>query len=412
MAQSLLTVLRGYSFVRIFCSVPRQISANIFPVPIRASFRISSLLFSLTIFLFSILPSVRAQSAATQAPSLLPGPEPPDVSVEWRQLVGIYGQSKASIVVLERDSKLFLQGTFFSANGSTEVPIQGPQYPGLLSVKTESSSFNIFIESHSNQAVERLVLLPAEPSGTSPRPDSKRKYEIHEPRYFVRQDAGADRAGFYHVHPVKPINQLRMEAIGALPPAEEGPFRKPDLVELSTLDPAFRLDIRYAQSKNFLNTPVYTQARAFMQRPAADALLRVLHKLQPLGYGLLIHDAYRPWYVTKIFWDATPPEGHKFVADPARGSKHNRGCAVDITLYDPSNGRPIEMPGLYDEMSPRSYPTFPGGTSLQRWHRDLLRRAMESEGFTVNEAEWWHFDYKDWKNYPILNLSFEKLGQE
>ena len=97
------------------------------------------------------------------------------------------------------------------------------------------------------------------------------------------------------------------------------------------------------------------------------------------------------------------------MADPQKGSRHNRGCAVDLTLYDLTTGKPIEMPGLYDEMSPRSFPNFPGGTSLQRWNRDLLRRAMESEGFTVNEDEWWHFDYKDWKQYTILNVPFEKL---
>jgi D-alanyl-D-alanine dipeptidase len=181
-------------------------------------------------------------------------------------------------------------------------------------------------------------------------------------------------------------------------------------VELAPLDQAIHLDIRYATANDFLGTPVYSQARAFLQRPAAEALLRVQQKLKPLGYGLLIHDAYRPWYVTKIFWDATPPEGKIFVADPAQGSRHNRGCAVDLTLYDLATGKPIEMPGTYDEMSPRSFPDYPGGTSLQRWHRDLLRRAMESEGFTVYEAEWWHFDYKDWKEYPILNVPFEKLG--
>jgi D-alanyl-D-alanine dipeptidase len=82
---------------------------------------------------------------------------------------------------------------------------------------------------------------------------------------------------------------------------------------------------------------------------------------------------------------------------------------VDLTLYDLASGKPIEMPGTYDEMSPRSFPSYPGGTSLQRWHRDLLRRAMESEGFSVYESEWWHFDYKDWKEYLILNVPFEKL---
>ena len=224
------------------------------------------------------------------------------------------------------------------------------------------------------------------------------------------QRSAADAPEFFHIEPVRPVAELLPEALAAKPPLEQGEFRKADLVELVTLDPAIKLDIRYATKRNFLGTPLYSQARAFMQRPAAEALVRASHALAREGYGLLIHDAYRPWYVTKIFWDATPEEGRIFVADPQKGSKHNRGCAVDLTLYDLSSDQPIEMPGLYDEMSPRSFPNFPGGTSLQRWHRDLLRRAMESEGFTVNEDEWWHFDYKDWKLYPILDVPFEKLA--
>jgi D-alanyl-D-alanine dipeptidase len=227
---------------------------------------------------------------------------------------------------------------------------------------------------------------------------------------YVRTDPGANPDGSYHITPAKPVEVLRREALAATPPAENRTFRKPDLVELAPLDAAIHLDIRYATVNDFLGVPVYTQARAFLQRPAAEALLRALQKLKPLGYGLLIHDGYRPWYVTKIFWDATPAEGKIFVADPAQGSRHNRGCAVDLTLYDLKTGQPIEMTGGYDEMSPRSFPNYPGGTSLQRWHRDLLRRAMESEGFTVYEAEWWHFDYKDWHEYGILNIPFEKLG--
>jgi len=129
-----------------------------------------------------------------------------------------------------------------------------------------------------------------------------------------------------------------------------------------------------------------------------------------MGYGLLIHDAYRPWYVTKIFWDATPDDKKIFVADPSEGSRHNRGCAVDLSLYDLATGKPVEMVGVYDEMSERSYPGYPGGTSLQRWHRELLRTVMENEGFLVYEFEWWHFDYGDWRKYPILNLRFEQLA--
>jgi serine beta-lactamase-like protein LACTB len=110
-----------------------------------------------------------------------------------------------------------------------------------------------------------------------------------------------------------------------------------------------------------------------------------------------------------MFWDAVPEEDKVFVADPAKGSRHNRGCAVDLTLFDLKTGKPVEMTGGYDEMSDRSYPNFPGGTGRQRWHRDLLRHAMEAHGFTVYEAEWWHFDYKDWARYPILNMRFETI---
>ena len=227
---------------------------------------------------------------------------------------------------------------------------------------------------------------------------------------FPRRDLGVDADQVARIHPVRPVAELRAEALQASPPQEKGPFRKPDLVELAQLDRTIHLDIRYATSNDFLGTPVYTQARAFLQRPAAEALLRAHHKLAPLGYGLLVHDAYRPWYVTKIFWEATPAEGKIFVADPSQGSRHNRGCAVDLTLYDLRTGKPIEMPGTYDEMSRRSYPNYAGGTSLQRWHRDLLRRAMESEGFAVYEFEWWHFDYQDWRKYGIQNIAFEDLG--
>jgi D-alanyl-D-alanine dipeptidase len=213
----------------------------------------------------------------------------------------------------------------------------------------------------------------------------------------------------FRITPLRPIADLRREALAAHPPGMIGEIRRPELVELIKLSSEIRLDIRYASSNNFMGAPFYSQARAFLQRPAAEALLRAHQRLWKQGYGLLIHDAYRPWYVTKMFWEGTPPDKHDFVADPAQGSRHNRGCAVDLTLYERATGRAVEMPGLYDEMSERSYPDYKGGTEFQRWQRDLLRAAMEEQGFTVYEFEWWHFDYKDWNKYPILNTPFEKL---
>jgi D-alanyl-D-alanine dipeptidase len=198
-------------------------------------------------------------------------------------------------------------------------------------------------------------------------------------------------------------------AVAQEPPKEKGNFRQPELVELIKLDPTIKLDIRYTTSNNFLGRPVYKEARAFLQRPAAEALVRAHRKLREKGYGLLVFDGYRPWSVTKIFWDSTPPEKRQFVADPKQGSRHNRGCAVDLTLFDLRTGEEVEMPSGYDEMTERAHPNYQGGAQEQRRVRDILRQAMEAEGFAVFEVEWWHFDYKDWRKYPIINLSFDQI---
>ena len=149
-----------------------------------------------------------------------------------------------------------------------------------------------------------------------------------------------------------------------------------------------------------------------MQRAVVEAVVRANKKLRARGYGLLVHDAYRPWYVTKVFWDAMPDDKKIFVADPSNGSRHNRGAAVDITLYDLKTEKPVEMVSTYDETTDRAYADYPGGTSLQQWHRKLLRDAMESEGFTVFPLEWWHFDYADWRRYRIGNVHFEDIARK
>jgi len=194
------------------------------------------------------------------------------------------------------------------------------------------------------------------------------------------------------------------------PPHETGIFKPSDLVELKKLNSDIKLDIRYATSNNLTGRPVYREARAFLQRPAAEALMKVDKDLHQLGYGLLIFDGYRPWSVTKLFWDITSAENKNFVADPKKGSKHNRGCAVDLSMYDLITGKEIEMTGVYDEMSERSLPDYRGGTDKQREMRDLLRAKMEVYGFTVYEYEWWHFDYNDWRSYRITNIPFDKIN--
>jgi CubicO group peptidase (beta-lactamase class C family)/D-alanyl-D-alanine dipeptidase len=311
--------------------------------------------------------------------------KPAEPSEKWNGLIGEYGWDHDILYVFERDGRLTVLIEWVEFDPLTQVSENVFQFPFSGLYDGEKA---IFTRDAAGQATQVQV------SGV----------------VFKRRPVGAVAGGIFRIPPVKNLGALRSQALADHPPAETGNFRKPDLVELSTLDPTIKLDIRYASTNNFLSTPVYSQARAFLQRPAAEALLRAHQKLKPLGLGLLIHDAYRPWYVTKLFWEATPEDKRIFVADPTQGSRHNRGCAVDLSLYDLATGKSIEMVGVYDEMSERSYPGYPGGSSLQRWHRELLRHAMEDEGFDVYEVEWWHFDYQDWRAYPILNIAFEHLS--
>ncbi len=292
-----------------------------------------------------------------------PKPPPPAIA----GFIGEYGTGKDTVIVGERD------GALFAISAGREVAITSSMFTS---------------------------------SGASRTPTLRLGA-----RTLPRRAVGTEEGVTFRIVVRTPIDELRHAALAASPPAESGTHRTSDLVELVSLDPSIKLDIRYASANNFMGAPMYSSARAFMQRAPAEAVIRAHRALAANGYGILIHDAYRPWYVTKMFWDATSGPDHEFVANPASGSRHNRGAAVDLTLYDRATGRPARMTGGYDEFSHRSYADYPGGTSLERWHRDLLRRALEAEGFTVNPAEWWHFDFQGWREYPILNVTFEGIAR-
>jgi serine beta-lactamase-like protein LACTB len=311
--------------------------------------------------------------------------KPKPAPAKWQGLIGAYGWDHNTLYIFEKDGKLWALIEWIEFDPLEETSNDVFKFPEATGMYQGEKI--VFTRDRTGRATQ------AEAAGI----------------VFERRAIDGEDGSTFKIKPLRPVADLRREALKAKPPDEKGDFRKPDLVDLTTLDDTIKFDIRYATDNNFLGTPLYTSAKAFMQRPAAEALARVHKKLAEQGYGLLIHDAYRPWYVTKMFWEATPEKQRLFVADPSKGSRHNRGCAVDLTLYDRKTGQVIAMVSGFDEMTERSYPDYPGGTSLQRWHRDLLRRAMEAEGFTVYEAEWWHFDYKDWRKYPILNLSFEEL---
>lgn len=318
---------------------------------------------------------IRALSAFAVIVALLtaPGvaaPRGPDLA-----LVGQYGEPAAPLTVFERDGLLLIDGAGRSA---ARLLPDGP--------------YRYRIEGGGELVVEQASLrLDGAP--------------------LSRRDFGAEiEASIHRAVRADPL-ALRARALAATPPIEAGDFRPADLVDLSTLDPGIRFDIRYAGSNNFMGLPLYERSAAYLQRPAAEALGRVQKVVAAKGYGLLIHDAYRPWFVTWMFWEATPPESRMFVADPAKGSRHNRGCAVDLTLYDLRTGKPVEMPSRYDEMSGRAYADFVGGTSRQRALRALLRDAMAQQGFEVLPEEWWHFDYKDWRRYGVGNQTFTQLDR-
>jgi zinc D-Ala-D-Ala dipeptidase len=183
------------------------------------------------------------------------------------------------------------------------------------------------------------------------------------------------------------------------------------LFEPTNLDPTIRLDIRYATTNNFTGRQLYSLPRAFLVAAAAQALLKAHKSALRKGYGLTIYDAYRPWRVTKALWDATPPGPKRnFVANPKRGSKHNRGCAVDLTLHNLSDGAEVAMPSGYDEFTHRAHRNFMDASAEALRHRFVLEEVMEGAGFRGASNEWWHFDFVGWESYPVLDIPFEELG--
>lgn len=312
--------------------------------------------------------------------------KPSVIPEKWLGLIGEYGPDYNTLYVFERDGKLWILIEQFEYDQLEEVSKDVFNFPKSGLYDGEQV---VFKRDTKGQATEVIA------AGIS----------------FKRRNIGPESGNQLYIKPLRPVKELIKEALTAQPPNEQGNFRPTDLVELTKLDPNIKLEVRYASTNNLFGTVFYSQARAFLQRPAAEAVKRAHQKLKPLGYGLLIHDGYRPWYVTKTFWDATPDDKKLFVADPSQGSRHNRGAAVDLTLYDLKTGKPVEMVSTYDETTDRAYPDYPGETSLQRWHRQILRDAMEAEGFTVFEAEWWHFDYNDWRNYRIGNVRFEDISK-
>lgn len=180
-----------------------------------------------------------------------------------------------------------------------------------------------------------------------------------------------------------------------------------DFVDIGELDNSIFFDIRYATSNNFTGKTVYPVARCLLRRDAALRLLRVEEKLKKQGCTLIVFDCYRPLSIQKRFWEIMPDE--RYVADPAKGSRHNRGAAVDVALADLS-GKPLPMPSGYDDFSEKAHRDYKGSSLEARKNIALLEAAMKEEGFEPFPSEWWHFDAPGWERYPVSDFPLRNNG--
>lgn len=179
------------------------------------------------------------------------------------------------------------------------------------------------------------------------------------------------------------------------------------LLDVRGMIPDARFIITYATDQNFLKRKIYPSAELFLRKPAAEGLVKAAEILRKQGLGLVLYDGYRPYAVTVLFYEEVGDT--TFVADPRKGSKHNRGMAIDLSMYNLKTGKLVEMPSGYDEASERAYHEYAGGSDLAKRNRQILRSAMEEAGFSIFKYEWWHYDFKDWESCPTYDLWHDEI---
>jgi len=204
-----------------------------------------------------------------------------------------------------------------------------------------------------------------------------------------------------------PLNRYGLAVVPDLATYERIARTTPDkrLVDLSTL--GIPLDVRYATENNFMKQVLYPVARSYLRAPAARALAEVQRELAPRGLGIKVFDAYRPYRVTEAMWE--PIKNPDYVADPAKGSRHNRGAAVDLTLVDLATGKELVMPTPYDDFTSRASHAFTDLPPDALANRALLREVMTNHGFDPLPSEWWHYDFRGWEAYELMDVSLSEL---
>ena len=182
-----------------------------------------------------------------------------------------------------------------------------------------------------------------------------------------------------------------------------------ELVDLEKAIPGLELDIRYATTNNFTGEVIYNLAKAYARKPVAEALALVQADLKKQGLELKIHDGYRPYSATVKFYEVYGDT--TFVASPYQGSRHNRGCAIDLTVINSETKQELNMPTPYDSFQEEAFPDFPLEDQEAVANREMLIAAMEKRGFKVYDSEWWHFDFVGWEKFDVMDIDFEELAK-
>lgn len=180
-----------------------------------------------------------------------------------------------------------------------------------------------------------------------------------------------------------------------------------ELINLEEFIPGIVLEIRYATTNNFTGEKIYNLARAYARKPVAESLRKIQEDLKKQGLALKIFDGYRPYSATVMFYETY--HDTTYVASPYKGSRHNRGCAMDLTIIDLKTGKELPMPTEYDSFKKEAWPTTPVADPVIRKNRKTLIDAMEKHGFKVNASEWWHFDFIGWQKFAVMDIDFEEL---
>ena len=182
-----------------------------------------------------------------------------------------------------------------------------------------------------------------------------------------------------------------------------------ELIDLEKFIPGLFIDVRYATENNFAKTKFYESQKVFLRSPAAVALNKIQKELLQQNISLKIYDAYRPYSVTEKMWEFV--HDARYAADPKTGSRHNRACAVDVTLVDIKTKNELEMPTPYDDFTEKAHHNYNNLSENILKNRELLKTVMTKYGFESLDSEWWHYDFSGWKNFELLNIPFEELDK-